>query len=211
MRRITSAIVCSNFRRFTATAIIAFAGAAAVKAQTPAVTAKPVLGEGAVSLALTFDTAHGTITKPNSFWLYGGGAEVSATFYRGLGIAANIVGLHSGNSGGGVPINLLVATFGPRYSHTFSIYKHGASVYGEGLIGEANGFSGVYPQTSGAIPSSDAFALQVGGGVDIGVSRHFSIRALEASWIRSELPNATTNVQNNVWIGAGLVVHSSSQ
>lgn len=166
-------------------------------------------GSGNVSLALTFDAAHSTITNPVPFWLYGGGAELSANLYHGLGAAANITGLHTGNSGGGVPINLLVATFGPRYTRNFTLGHRSSSVYGEGLIGEANGFNGVYPQTSGAISSSNSFALQVGGGLDLGLTRHLSVRVIEASWIRSQLPNATTNVQNNVRVGAGVVVHTA--
>jgi hypothetical protein len=42
-----------------------------------------------------------------------------------------------------------------------------------------------------------SFALQVGGSVDIGLSRHFALRVFQADWLRAQFPNADTNVQNN--------------
>jgi len=44
-----------------------------------------------------------------------------------------------------------------------------------------------------------------GGGMNIPVTRHISIRAIEADWLRTELPNNAANVQNNLRLGAGFV------
>lgn len=66
-----------------------------------------------------------------------------------------------------VPLNLVLTTFGPRYRWTLApTSKHSISLYGEALIGEANDFKGLFPATGGVINSSNAFALNVGGGVD---------------------------------------------
>jgi hypothetical protein len=39
-------------------------------------------------------------------------------------------------------------------------------------------------------------------------SRHVSLRVVQANCLRTQMPNATINVQNNVQAGAGIVFHS---
>ena len=94
------------------------------------VTAKgPVPSEdrSALTLALTFNSVGANITTANSFWLAGGSAELNASLVHGLGLTASITGLHTGNSGGGVPVNLIIETFGPvSYTH-LDVYKRQAS------------------------------------------------------------------------------------
>jgi len=41
--------------------------------------------------------------------------------------------------------------------------------------------------------------------VDVALTRHVSARAFEVNWLRTELPNGKTNIQNNLQFGAGLV------
>jgi hypothetical protein len=48
-------------------------------------------------------------------------------------------------------------------------------------------------------------AAKVGGGLDLKLSHHVSVRLVEANWLRTQLPNSTTNVQNDVELGAGIV------
>jgi hypothetical protein len=94
-------------------------------------------------------------------------------------------------------------TFGPRYRwHP----DRRLSLYGQGLIGEANGFSGIFPTTTGSQPEANGLAAQVGGGVDYRLSDRFAIRILDAGWSRSQLPNSTDNVQNTLRLGAGIVL-----
>jgi hypothetical protein len=50
-----------------------------------------------------------------------------------------------------------------------------------------------------------AFALQVGGGIDMRIAYHFAMRAIQADWIRIQFPNGATNVQNTLRLGAGVV------
>jgi hypothetical protein len=42
----------------------------------------------------------------------------------------------------------------------------------------------------------------------MGLTRHVSLRVIQANWLRTQMPNATTNVQNNLLLGAGVVFHS---
>ncbi len=158
-----------------------------------------------LSLAFTFDSAGANITTANNFWLAGGSVELNATVIRGFGLTASVTGLHTGNSGGGVPVNLVLETFGPSYLLPSRIGDHPATFFVHGLIGEANGFKGVYPKTTAPDSSADGFAAKVGGGVDLKVSRHVSVRLVEANWVRTQLPNSTTNVQIDLELGAGIV------
>jgi peptidoglycan-associated lipoprotein len=41
--------------------------------------------------------------------------------------------------------------------------------------------------------------------MNLPLSRHIDLRAFEADWLRTELPNSTTNIQNNLRVGAGFV------
>jgi hypothetical protein len=68
------------------------------------------------------------------------------------------------------------------------------------------GSDSTFPATGGgAAASASGLAIQAGGGVDIGLSPHWAVRAGEVQWLRTELPNATTNVQNVLKVGAGIV------
>jgi len=158
-----------------------------------------------LSLALTFDSAGANITTSNSFWLTGGSAELNASLVRGFGLTASITGLHTGNSGSGVPVNLIIETFGPSYSLQSRFGKIPATFFVHGLLGEANGFNGVYPKSTGPDTSANGLAAKVGGGLDLKLSHHVSVRLVEANWLRTQLPNSTTNVQNDVELGAGIV------
>jgi hypothetical protein len=47
--------------------------------------------------------------------------------------------------------------------------------------------------------------LQIGGSADLELSRHFALRLVHADWLRTQLPNATTNVQNTLQFDGGIV------
>ena len=171
----------------------------------------PVKGD--IQVAVTFQTSGSNLDYASaaSSFLYGGGAELSADLYKGIGVVASATGLHTSNSGQGIPINLVAITFGPRYTYKTHLLKRKISLYGQALMGEMNGFDGLYPAPKEPITSANSLALQFGGGLDIRLSRHFSFRALNADLLRSNLPDGTTNVQNNLRLGTGLVFHSVPQ
>ena len=139
-----------------------------------------------------------------NFWMQGGSIELGANVWHGWGIAADVTGTHASSIGsGGVPLSLVTTTFGPRYRwHA----DHRLSVYGQGLIGEANGFHSLFPTPFGSQSSANSLAVQVGGGVDCRLSSHFAIRVIDAAWLRTQLPNSTDDVQNTLRLGAGIVM-----
>lgn len=158
-----------------------------------------------LDLGVTYDAAHSVKANTNqSFWMEGGSLELGAEAWRGLGIAASVSGFHAASIGSsGLPISLVTATFGPRYRWQG---HRKLSVYGEALLGEANGFNSLFPTPFGSQSDANGLALQIGGGVDYKLRAHISARLLDAAWLRTELPNATGNVQNDLSLGAGLVL-----
>jgi Outer membrane protein beta-barrel domain len=158
-----------------------------------------------IDVAVTF-TAERSLRSatPDSFWMQGGSIELGTNSWHGLGIAANVSGTHTGAMGGTtIPLSIVTATFGPRYRwHA----DHRLSIYGEGLIGEANGFKSLFPTVTGSQTSANGLAAQAGGGLDFRLSRHVAVRVAEAAWQHTQLPNGTNNVQNDLRLGAGILL-----
>jgi hypothetical protein len=151
---------------------------------------------------LTYNPVLANVTIGNEFGMQGGSAQVQARLWRRVCAVADVAGLHTGNvNGSGIGLNLITSTFGPRYILT----RHHMVFFGQILVGEAHGLNGVFPTSTGANSTANSLALQIGGGINFPFTRHFAVRALDADWLRTELPNATTNVQNNLRLGAGLI------
>ena len=167
-----------------------------------------------IDLALTYTAQHGSVNGGGSFWAQGGGAELSASAYRGLGVAANVTATRvSSINSSGVNLTLVTATFGPRYTWSHPLTAKSSArpgqllnLFGEALIGEANGVDSVFPSAQGAQSSSNSFALRLGGGSDIMLTHHLAIRIVEASWLRTQLPNGGSNLQNNLQLSSGIVL-----
>ena len=160
-----------------------------------------------IDLAITYSAQHGDQTSDEGFWAQGGGAELTATFYHGLGIAANVTGTHAANiSSSGVGLTLVTTTFGPTYTWVpRRESQKQLRLLGESLIGIANGAGSVFPDPSGAQSDASSLALHLGGGADLNLSRHFAARLLHADWLRTQLPNASTNVQNTLQLDTGII------
>lgn len=162
-----------------------------------------------VDLAISYQSQRSLkAATGQNFWMQGGRVELGADVSHGWGAAAEVAGSHAGSIGtGGVPLSLLTATLGPRYRwHS----GHRSSVYGEAMIGEANGFHSLFPAGAGSLTSSNSFALQAGGGADFQLSERFALR-VSSAWLRTQFPNATDNVQNNLRAGAGIAIRLGRQ
>jgi len=181
-----------------------------VSLRAQAVATGSTTGHQEVDLAVTYTAQHSNLVSDPTFWHQGGSIELSAQVYHGFGATANIAGTQIGNAANsGVGLSMVTATFGPRYTWyrpVGSARKKNLAIFGQGLIGEAHGFDSYFPTAAGSLTDYNSFALQVGGGVDIGLSRHFAVRAFQADWLRTQFPNSTTNVQNTLRIGAGVVL-----
>lgn len=159
-----------------------------------------------VDLAVTYTAERSNLVSTPVFWREQGGAfSLSAEFFHGLGAGMNIAGSRVTNiNGTGINLSTVTTTFGPTYTWSPASRKY--AIFGEGLIGESHGFDGLFPSSSGALRSFDTFALQVGGGVDLRLGRRFAIRPVQADWVRTQFPNASTNIQNSLRLGGGVVL-----
>jgi hypothetical protein len=180
--------------------VLLLRAAAAVRAQEAHAAQSPK-----IDIAVTFIGERSLASATaGSFWMQGGSIELGTNTWRGLGIAANVTGTHArAIDGTTIPLSIVTTTFGPRYRwHA----DHRVSIYGEGLIGEANGFKSLFPTVTGAQTSANGLAAQAGGGLDYRISRHVAIRAVEAAWQHTQLPNGTNNIQNDLRLGVGISV-----
>jgi peptidoglycan-associated lipoprotein len=161
-----------------------------------------------VDLAVTYTEQYSNLVSTPTFWQQGGSVELSTQTFHGFGAAANFTGTAKKDAANsGVGLDMVTTTFGPRYTwHKAAGTSHGLAIFGQGLIGESHGFNSYFPSASGAQTDYNSFALQLGGGIDIGLSRHLAVRAIQADWLRTQFPNSTTNVQNSLRLGAGIVL-----
>ena len=89
--------------------------------------------------------------------------------------------------------------FGPRYN--FRMGKINPFV--EGMAGFEHMRVSFSDNITNAVRSDTAFAMQLGGGVDIHLSDHFDVRAIQADYVPTFF-NGTH--QNNYRVGAGVKV-----
>lgn len=159
-------------------------------------------------LAVTYSAARSIeASNQEPFWMQGGSIELGTSTWRGLGVAANVSGLHTSSIGtGSVPLSLVTTTFGPRYRLHPQRSMTRISPYGEVLLGVANGFDSVFPGARSSQSSAESFALQIGGGIDYDLGHRLSVRVLHISWLRTYLPNGTDNIQNTLILGSGLAL-----
>jgi len=166
-------------------------------------------------VALTYNLERAKIASSNCgcFWLNGAGAEVAVPVYHGVSAVASFGGVTASNITPGVDLSKVSYVFGPRYTYDISHYSgiatrgHSTHLFGEALFGGTHAFNSSFPATGGAVSSANSFALQLGGGVDIALSRGFGVRALQVDYIRTSLPNNASNTQNDLRIAFGVTYH----
>ncbi len=186
-------------------ALAALPSSVAAAQNTDAVNPRAISSsEGQLSVAVTYNgILSGVITSPH-FWMQGGNIQIHGQFCGGWGVVADISGAHIANiNSSGVGLGLVTATFGPRYTWTSAHRRY--SLFGQGLVGEAFGFDSFFPNPQGVQTDARSLAVVAGGGLNYELHHHLALRAIEADYVRTQLPNSTTNVQNNVRFGVGIV------
>lgn len=179
---------------------------------------KAELPRTSVDLGVTYAAERAYIAPGNCdcFWFNGGGTDITFTFWKGLGVVAAFTGDHASNVAPGVDISKISAMFGPRYTYrpwglrVRRGSKLRVQAFGEGLFGDAHAFNSSFPSATGLYASADSYALQIGGGINVYVSKRFAIRALEADYVRTALPNGSSDVQNDLRLGFGVTYHLGS-
>jgi hypothetical protein len=158
-----------------------------------------------VSFAYSYARANAGPGECGCFNMNGGSSEVAFHAFRALSVVADLTGERASSIGPAVGLSLVSFTVGPRFSHGFSGGKFTPFV--QGLVGAAHGFDGLFPSANGsASGAASSLAVLAGGGLDLKMNRHIAIRAVQADYLRTQLPNAAGNQQNLLRLSAGIVL-----
>lgn len=189
-----------------ASIILAAAASSAGQSSAPAhaqTRSADASGSPAFDIAMTYDATISDDVNGSHRALQGGSVQFHRRFYRGWGAVADIAGAVAGKSGSSVGLHLVTTTFGPRYM--WSPAEARWNIFGQALVGTAFGSNSIFPAALGATTSAQSLAVKTGGGLNLNLKSHLALRALEIDYLRTQLPNGTNNVQNNVILGAGIV------
>ena len=146
----------------------------------------------------------------------GAGADAAFTFWKGFGIVVSLTGEHASNYTHNLDVNKVAYLAGPRYTYTAWANQSGATatprfqVFGEGLFGGVHAFNGAFPTGSIINSNAGSYALQTGGGLNVFFFKNYSVRMLEADYVRTALPNGASNIQNDLRLSFGVSYHMNS-
>jgi opacity protein-like surface antigen len=135
--------------------------------------------------------------------MQGGGGWASYNFTRSLGIVGEVAAQHASNIAP-FSTDLTLTSFlaGVRYKpKPTRVFEPFLQV----LLGGAHASGDMAPGTLGIPGSANAFALTAGGGLDIRLSEHFAVRAIQADYYYTRFANGVNDHQNNLRLGAGLI------
>ncbi|MFZ0964018.1 MAG: outer membrane beta-barrel protein [Terriglobia bacterium] len=160
-------------------------------------------------MAITFTTERAKVTQSTNdyFWLRGGSFDGGLTFFHGLGLAANVTAEHKAVYAPGVDVSKIAIMGGPRYTFRAGS-KHENRLFVESLFGGVHAFDSIFPTAAGFTSTANSFSLQVGGGWDIAISKNFALRAFEADYVRTSLPDNGTNIQDHLRLAVGVSYHT---
>jgi outer membrane protein OmpA-like peptidoglycan-associated protein len=190
------------------------AGLAGWAQQSQEPVASPPVSTVSTDVAVTIAGERSQVVPTQeTFWFKGGGADAAVTFWKGLGIAAAFTGDRASNTTPGVDVSKIAFLAGPRY--TYTAWQGHASpadqrrlqIFAQGLFGSAHALDGLYPNGTGLATSANSFAVQAGGGVNLYLTQHWGLRLIESDYVRTQLPNAAANAQNDFRLAAGVTYH----
>jgi outer membrane immunogenic protein len=120
-------------------------------------------------------------------------AEVSSEFTANAGPAGHSLTLTSYMAGARYQL--------PRLPRTWAHGAHRVQPFAQVMVGAAHAGGGI----AGIGDASFGFASRVGGGLDVPVSRSFSVRVIQMDYYLTRIANAVNDHQNNFLVGAGIV------
>jgi hypothetical protein len=82
--------------------------------------------------------------------------------------------------------------------------------YAQILVGGSHANGSLYTATGTPSGSSNGFATTIGGGIDMTITPHLTLRAIQADYFITLLGNGTNNRQNNLSLSAGVVFRFGS-
>jgi outer membrane immunogenic protein len=170
-----------------------------------AVAQKP---KNALDVTVMFSELHANapVDGCGCFWMPGGTGELALPLWKNFSAVAEAGGQHTTGNIPGFNVSLgLVSGMGGLRMRVPNHTKF--QPFGQALFGGIHGFDSYFPAPVGKLPTTydTSFAMAIGGGVDVAVSKHIWIRAVQADYHFSELRNIQGDRQNQFRIGAGIV------
>ena len=164
-----------------------------------------------IDAGITWSPEHARVVNQSCacFWLQGASGDASVNFYRGLGAAVELTEGTASNIQPGVNLSKFTYAAGPRYSWTLGKgtgdkpAKHPARIFGQALFGQAHGYNSVFPTPNGTVSSANSYSIDLGGGIDLALAHNFGIRLAQLDWVRTALPNTSSNTQDDLRLGFG--------
>jgi outer membrane immunogenic protein len=184
----------------TITFLLLAAGLCAVGSRTAVAQSHFFVDAG---IAYNYVRANAPVGDCGCFSLNGGSGWVGFNIARSVGIVGEIASQHaSGIVGTGGDLTLTSFLAGPRYTWTKAARF---APFVQVLLGGAHASGSLAPGGSVLSGSANAFAMTAGGGLDIGLTRHIALRALQADYYLTHFDNGTNDHQNNLRISAGVI------
>jgi peptidoglycan-associated lipoprotein len=136
------------------------------------------------------------------FSMNGGSASFAYRANNWLSVVGDFGGFTNGNVlKSGLSLTVYPYTFGPRLS--IRKWKQ-LTPYGQALFGGGHA-SGTLYTTGAPTASRNAFAAELGGGLDANISQHFAIRLAQVDYLFTNFPDGATNHEHNLRITTGVV------
>jgi len=185
--------------------IVAAVSVAPVCAQT-----SPVIDRSSaqpdLALTYTYIRSNAPPASCGCFSLNGGSATfawpISTGRFAIVGDITAATASNIANSGAGLTLSIFAG--GVRYEPRLG--RSTLRPFGELLVGVAHSsgpfVQGPYSATNNA---NAAFAANMGGGLDMHLSRRLSLRLLEADYLLTTFDNLSNNHQNNVRLSVGII------
>jgi hypothetical protein len=126
----------------------------------------------------------------------GGGGQLEYNTTNWLGVVGDLAGFGATSTANGQLVGgALSYLFGPRVN-----FRRGrVNPFAQTLFGGIRTTDGI-----GESGPENNFAMSSRGGVDFKVSKHVSVRPIQAEYFMTKLPDGLNNRQNNLRLGAGV-------
>lgn len=153
----------------------------------------------------------GSGTNPY-FMMRGAKVDFAYEFAHRIGLVVSGTGLSTVNLRGSLDVEQISLMAGPRYTWNWGHITPTATsrkggVYVEGKAGYVIAISGAYPVNGVVMDHASALTYMGGAGVNLHLYDRFDLRPVELEYVRDQLPNGGTNVQNSLRLGAGINFH----
>lgn len=102
-------------------------------------------------------------------------------------------------------LTLTTLAFGPRF--VAPAFK--SNIFAQILFGFTHGSGSQFPEHGSLVSSANSFALDLGAGVDYPLNKRVAIRIAQVEYLRTSLPNNSSNWQNNFRFAAGITIRLS--